>query len=126
MCPFIVGSTTARAGRSIPGSVFKTNREVAIKAPVFPALTQAWAVPFLTRFIATRMEESFLPRKASDGDSSISTTSLAPCNFNLGFDVKRRARNSASIESSIPTRTIFVVGLRWRKSTAEGTVTLGP
>ena len=37
----MLGSTVAIAGRSIPGSVFRTKREIAISAPVLPALTQA-------------------------------------------------------------------------------------
>ena len=61
----------------MPGSVFSTNREVAISAPVLPALTQAWASPLLTRLRATRIEEFFLPRNAMAGDSSMLTTSLA-------------------------------------------------
>ena len=42
-----VGSTVAIAGRSMPGSVFSTKREIAISAPVLPALTQACASPAL-------------------------------------------------------------------------------
>ena len=40
----------------MPGRVFSTKRAVAISAPVLPALTQASAVPSLTRFNATRIE----------------------------------------------------------------------
>ena len=48
-----------------------------LKAPVFPALTQACAAFALTRSMARRIEESFLRRKASRGGSVISTTSAA-------------------------------------------------
>ena len=65
------------AGRSIPGMVLSTNLAIAINAPVLPALTQAPAAPSLTRLMATRMEESFLLRKALEGDSCISTSSEA-------------------------------------------------
>jgi hypothetical protein len=41
--PFMVGMMPAMAGRSIPGSVLSTKREIAISAPVLPALTQACA-----------------------------------------------------------------------------------
>ena len=75
--PFRVGSCEAIAGRSTPGSVFSTNREIAISAPVLPAETQASARPSLTRLIATRIDESFLRRSASAGGSCISTTSDA-------------------------------------------------
>ena len=51
-----VGKAEQMAGRSIPGSVFNTKRAVAINAPVFPALTQAWASPRLEISSATRME----------------------------------------------------------------------
>ncbi len=57
----------------MPGKVLRTNREVAINAPVLPALTQACASPCLTRLMATRIEESFLARKAWAGDSSMLT-----------------------------------------------------
>ena len=40
--------------------VFRTNLAVAIRAPVFPALTQADALPDLIKLIATLIEESFL------------------------------------------------------------------
>jgi hypothetical protein len=75
--PLMVGITVAIAGRSMPGRVLRTKRAVAISAPVFPAETQASASPDLTRSIATRIEESFLPRNAEAGGSSIATTSLA-------------------------------------------------
>ena len=55
----------------MPGNVFNTNFAVAIKAPVLPELTQASALPSLTRLIATRMEESFFLRSASIGGSDI-------------------------------------------------------
>ena len=60
----MVGNAETIAGRSIPGNVFNTNRAVAINAPVLPALTHAAARPSLTRLIATRIDESFLPLKA--------------------------------------------------------------
>ena len=61
------------AGLSMPGSILSTNLAVAIRAPVLPALTQADALPVLTKSIATRIEESFFPLNAKAGDSSIST-----------------------------------------------------
>ena len=62
------------AGRSIPGSVFSTKREIAISAPVLPADTAAHASSALTRSTATRIEESFLLRIAMAGGSSMVTT----------------------------------------------------
>jgi hypothetical protein len=64
VCPLSVGSTVAIAGRSIPGKVLSTKREIAIRAAVLPALTHASASPALTRLIATRMDESFFTRSA--------------------------------------------------------------
>ena len=65
------------AGRSIPGSILRTNLAVAIRAPVLPALTQASASPSFTRLMATRMEESFFFLRESAGGSDIPTTSVA-------------------------------------------------
>ena len=64
----------SRGGRC-PAEVLRTNLEIAIKAPVLPAETAAWASPDLTRSIATRIEESFLPRIALAGASAMPTTS---------------------------------------------------
>src|SRR5690606_6599454 len=71
--PDLVGNVDMIAGRSMPGNVLSTKREIAINAPVLPALTHASTLPAFNKLIATRMEESFLERKACDGDSSIST-----------------------------------------------------
>ena len=43
VAPVRVGSCEAIAGRSIPGSIFSTKREIAISAPVLPAETHACA-----------------------------------------------------------------------------------
>ena len=75
--PRCVGRKDAIAGRSTPGSIFRTNLEIAISAPVFPALTAQSASPDFTRSIATRIDESRLLRNAVAGGSCISTTSLA-------------------------------------------------
>ena len=61
----------------MPGNVFRTKREIAISAPVFPAETAALATPSLTRSAITRIEESFFVRRALAIASCISTTSLA-------------------------------------------------
>ena len=45
--PVRVGSCEAIAGRSTPGSVLRTKREIAISAPVLPAETQASRATFL-------------------------------------------------------------------------------
>ena len=75
--PFWVGSWVAMAGLSMPGSVLRTKREMAIRAPVFPALTQASASPALTCSMAMRMEEFRRLRRACTGLSSMRMTSLA-------------------------------------------------
>src|ERR1700730_4643478 len=62
------------AARSTPGRVPRTKCEIAVRAPVLPALTHAQARPACTRSIARRIEESFLRRIASRGLSPIATT----------------------------------------------------
>jgi len=47
----MAGRAVQMAGRSTPGRVLSTKRAVAIRAPVLPALTQAWALPSFTRLI---------------------------------------------------------------------------
>ena len=66
-----VGTADIIAGRSTPSIVFRTNLDIDIRAPVLPALTHASALPFLTRLIATRIEESFLCLNAVEAESSI-------------------------------------------------------
>jgi hypothetical protein len=44
--------------------VLSTKREIAMSAPVLPALTQASTVLSLTKLMATRMEASFFLRNA--------------------------------------------------------------
>jgi hypothetical protein len=93
--PVRVGICPAIAGRSIPGSVFSTNRDIAISAPVLPADTQACAVSSFTRLIATRIDESFFRRNASAGGSSISTTSVAMCSERRSRAGDRRRASAA-------------------------------
>ena len=121
-----VGRNEAMAGRSIPGIIFSTNREIAIKAPVLPALTHASATPSLTRLTATRIDELRLPRSACAGCSSIATTSLAGFTLSRSDSLAPWWRNSRSIASCRPTRMIETSSSRLRKSIAAGTVTLTP
>src|SRR3990170_5673959 len=106
--------------------VFSTYRAVAISAPVLPALTQASASPLLTRLMLTRIEESFLPRSADCGCSSMPTTSVAGWMRKCTPAWTPRARNSVSMASGIPTRTMVSSGLCFRYSKAAGTVTVVP
>ncbi len=114
------------AGRSMPGRVFRTKREMAISAPVLPAETAAWAQPSFTRSMARRIDESFFTRRAMASGSCMSTTSLA----------KRKPRRSpkrgfsrfsaGSTTSGSPTRTTEAWGSDSRKRKAAGSVTDGP
>ena len=124
VCPLAVGTAAQIAGRSIPGIIFMTNLEIAISAPVLPAETQASASPFLTRFTATRIDESFLLRKAREGDSCISTTSEAwtTRSRELAADFP----SSGCSDSSRPTRIRLAAGWASRKRRDAGTVTDGP
>src|SRR6185369_8353012 len=129
----MLGSRETMAGRSMPSRVLSTNREMAMSAPVLPALTQASASLDLTRSMATRMEEPFLLRRATAGDSSIFTTSAAwrtvmrslasaPSRSTL---VRNRS-SSARMSCSSPTRMTRASALAARKFIAAGTVTGGP
>jgi len=65
-------------GRSLdPSSLPSTKRDVAMAAPVCPALITATASLLFTSSLATRMDESFFLRKTVAGESSMSTTSVA-------------------------------------------------
>ena len=119
--PFARGSALTIAGRSIPGSVFSTNRAVAMRAPVLPALTHASAFPAFTRSIDIRREESFLFLSAETADSSIPTTSVDLTISSLGCDFS--GPNAFSIESIAPTSFIERSGLSCTIAQAAGTVT---
>ena len=61
----MVGHTAAIAGRSMPGSVRRQNRAIAISAPVLPAETATSASPFLTASIASHIDETLRPRRSA-------------------------------------------------------------
>jgi hypothetical protein len=123
--PFSFGSTEAIAGRSMPSSVFSTKREIAISAPVLPALTQASARSSFTRLTATRIDESRLPRSACAGGSSISTTSSACTTCSRLRSAATRVR-CGSISPARPTRRSSAAGVARANAIAAGTVTDGP
>ena len=124
--PLRVGSCEAIAGRSTPGSVFRTKREIAIRAPVLPAETQASARPSFTRLIATRIDESFFRRSASAGGSCISTTSDAGSTARRDFAGDLIFPRTAASGSGRPTAMTRASGCAVRKSIAAGSVTEGP
>ena len=66
----------AMAGRSIPGSVFRTILAKVSNAPVFPAETTPEASPAATASMAMRIEDC-RARKAAVGFISLPTTSGA-------------------------------------------------
>ena len=57
LSPRVVGKNEAIAGRSMPGSIFRTSRAIAIRAPVLPAETTHAALPLATASSARRMLE---------------------------------------------------------------------
>ncbi len=124
--PVRVGSAAQIAGRSMPGSVFRTNFAVPIKAPVLPALTQACASPDFTRSIATRIEESFLVRIAVRMSSSMPTTSDAGTTASRESLPAGWRASSFERTSGRPTRRSSVPSVRPMKSRQAGTVTEGP
>ena len=63
--PRAVGQIAAIAGRSMPGSMRRQNRAIAISAPVLPAETATSASPFLTASIASHIDEVLRPRRSA-------------------------------------------------------------
>ena len=63
--PRVVGQIAAIAGRSMPGSMRRQNRAIAISAPVLPADTATSASPFLTASIASHIDEVLRPRRSA-------------------------------------------------------------
>ena len=72
---FSVGSTAARAGRSMPGMVRSENSDIAIRAPVLPAETAALALPCFTASMAMPIDVVRARRRAWLGLSLMATTS---------------------------------------------------
>ena len=123
--PSDVGKNLAIAGRSMPSMVFKTNFAVAINAPVLPADTAASAKPSFTWLMATRIEESFLWRKALRGSSSMSTTSEACITLMRSIGAFTLFNAACNLVSS-PTISNLTSFWRSKKATEAGTVTLKP
>ena len=69
------GMTELMAGRSMPGSVFRTNFAIPMRAPVLPAETAAAASPSFTALMASRMLVLRPWRSATDGLASPGTKS---------------------------------------------------
>src|SRR5712664_3953752 len=63
--PRIVGHTAAIAGRSMPGSMRRQNRPIAISAPLLPADIATSASPFLTASMASHIDEVLRPRRSA-------------------------------------------------------------
>ena len=61
----MVGHTAAIAGRSMPGSVRRQKRAIAISAPVLPAEIATSASPFFTASMASHIEEVLRPRRSA-------------------------------------------------------------
>ena len=109
----------------MPGMVLRTNRAVAISAPVLPADTAACALPSLTWLMAMRMDDSFLFFSADCGASSISTTCAAwqTVMRSIGAPAELNAWRTAA---SSPTIIRCTSDCCFRKSTAPGTVIARP
>ncbi len=120
------GITDAIAGRSMPGKVLSTNREVAMSAPVLPALTQASASPFFTASKAKRSVDCFLFLSASAGDSSMPTTSVATTRVTRFATEAGRYLSANERDDSSPTSTTCASGRVERKLAAAGSVTAAP
>ena len=110
----------------MPGSIFNTKRDMAIKAPVLPALTQACASRFFTASIAMRIDDSRLPRSAEAGASSIATTSDADLNWIRPPVLAPCRLSSASTTSGKPTRRMLAPLYSFTNDRAAGIVTCAP
>jgi hypothetical protein len=124
---FSVGMTPARAGRSTPRMRPMVNMAAATVAPELPAEMSPSARPSLTRRQQTMIDESFFLRRASEGFSSMPTTSGAWTMSMLRFLSLSGARvlsSSARMESSSPTRMMSTP--RSAAVTAAGTLMRGP
>ena len=117
--PVALGIWVAMAGRSMPSSVLRRYRAMAIRAPVLPADTAADAAPSLTCWMATRIEESFFLRKATSTGSSMATTSVA------GTMVARSWENDCRL-SARPTSSRRASGWWSRNWRHAASVTRGP
>ena len=124
--PDTVGMAVQMAGRSTPGRVLSTKRLTAIRAPVLPALTAAWARPSLTILMATRMEESFFWRRATATESSMATSSLAGWTVMRAWPSRPALVMASASGSGWPTR--IMCRCSWRESivATAGTVTARP
>ncbi len=63
--PLSVGQSAAMAGRSMPGSIFRLKRAIAISAPVLPAETATSASPFFTASMASHIDDFQRPWRSA-------------------------------------------------------------
>ena len=93
---------------------------------MLPALTQACAAPCLTKSMQTRIEESFLPRKACDGWSPISICCEVCWTASRSSGSARWVFIAAAMAVSSPTRMSLTSGNTRSVASAAGTTTAGP
>ena len=124
--PRRVGHTAAIAGRSMPGSMRRLNRAIAISAPVLPADTATSASPFLTASIASHIEEVLRPRRSAWlGLSSMLTATSVWKTRETAFSAGCLA-SCASISARSPNSRNSVSGCRLNAMAAPGTTTDAP
>ena len=124
--PRAVGHTAAIAGRSIPGSVRRLKRAIAISAPVLPADTATSASPFLTASIASHIDEFFRPRRSAWLGLSFMLMVTSVCTTCEAAFSAGCAANSRSICTRSPNSRNSLSGCRVREIAAPGMTTDGP
>ncbi len=124
--PRSVGHSAAIAGRSMPSSMRRLKRAIAISAPVLPADTATSASPLLTASSASHIDDFQRPwRSAWLGLSSMRMATSVCTTCDLAFSRGRRA-SSGSICARSPNSRYSMSGWRVSEISAPGSTTDGP
>ena len=118
--PRAVGHIAAIAGRSMPGSMRRQNRAIAISAPVLPAETATSASPFLTASIASHIDEVLRPRRSAWlGLSCMLTATSVWMTRDAAFSAGCLS-SSASIMRAVAEQQKFGVGMPGQRNRGAG------
>src|SRR6476660_4159494 len=124
--PRRVGHTAAIAGRSIPGSVRRLKRAIAISAPVLPADTATSASPFLTASIASHIEDVLRPRRNAWLGLSCMLTATSVWMTREAAFIAGCLTSCASINARSPNSRNSASGCRVNEIAAPGMTTDAP
>ncbi len=118
--PRAVGHTAANAGRSIPGSMRRQNRAIAISAPVLPAETATSASPFLTASMASHIDEVLRPRRSAWLGLSCMLTATSVWMTREAAFIAGCLASCASINRAIAEQQKFGVGMSGQRNRGAG------